>query len=249
MDESFLARMMRPTQSSASKTTDKAPVTPPRKTASSKAPAKHVTGADVSASAKKVAARIQASGSTKPKVNDTRSTKSVSPTTPPAERAASKKAATEVIKTKRAAQLAAELSAPIKVSTADLEQKMDGLAIDGQSSKSANIGEKPEDAQQTVDQASQVIIGSAEHEQSSTVEPKLVVAEEPLKVEDIEDVAHEPETLPAAEKVDEPEVAAAPTMPAQEISNATPSAATSEVKADSEVKEETKEAGPADVTV
>lgn len=33
VDESFLARMMRPTQSSSSKTTEKAPVTPPRKTA------------------------------------------------------------------------------------------------------------------------------------------------------------------------------------------------------------------------
>ncbi|KAH6885963.1 hypothetical protein B0T10DRAFT_408643 [Thelonectria olida] len=33
VDEGFLARMMRPTQSSSSKTTDKAPVTPPRKTA------------------------------------------------------------------------------------------------------------------------------------------------------------------------------------------------------------------------
>ncbi|ORY70260.1 uncharacterized protein BCR38DRAFT_332486, partial [Pseudomassariella vexata] len=31
VDESFLARMMRPTQASSSKTADKAPITPPRK--------------------------------------------------------------------------------------------------------------------------------------------------------------------------------------------------------------------------
>ncbi|KAK7421678.1 hypothetical protein QQZ08_009852 [Neonectria magnoliae] len=34
VDESFLARMMRPTQSSSSKTTEKVPITPPRKTSS-----------------------------------------------------------------------------------------------------------------------------------------------------------------------------------------------------------------------
>lgn len=248
MDESFLARMMRPTQSSASKTTDKVPVTPPRKTASSKAPAKHVAGTDVSASAKKVAARIQASGSTKTKVNDTRSTKSASPTTPDSERADSEKFATEASKTRQAAQPAADPSVHIEVSTADLKKKMNGLAIDGQSSRAAEIGEKQEDTQHTIVEAPQAIIGSAEHKKSSTVEPKLVVADEPLKVEDIEDVAHEVETLSAAEKVGEPETVAK-TMPAHGDATETTPTAASDAKANLELKGETIEAGPVDVTV
>ncbi|KAI8964637.1 hypothetical protein F5Y11DRAFT_363608 [Daldinia sp. FL1419] len=59
VDQSFLARMMRPTQSSSSKTAEKAPVTPPQKqstpsTVQRKAAAKEITG-----SAKKAVARAQ----------------------------------------------------------------------------------------------------------------------------------------------------------------------------------------------
>ncbi|KAI0799059.1 hypothetical protein GGR55DRAFT_524605 [Xylaria sp. FL0064] len=58
VDESFLARMMRPTQSSAKKTSDKAPVTPPRK---QNAPPKKPDSKDVERNAKKVATKLQAS--------------------------------------------------------------------------------------------------------------------------------------------------------------------------------------------
>ncbi|KAJ3563683.1 hypothetical protein NPX13_g8113 [Xylaria arbuscula] len=58
VNEDFLARMMRPTQSSAKKTSDKAPVTPPRKQA---APVRKPDPKDTEKTAKKVAARIQGS--------------------------------------------------------------------------------------------------------------------------------------------------------------------------------------------
>ncbi|KAI1264805.1 hypothetical protein F5Y18DRAFT_67853 [Xylariaceae sp. FL1019] len=57
VDDSFLARMMRPTASSASKTSEKAPVTPPRKAATTK----KTDIKEVEGNAKKVAAKIQAS--------------------------------------------------------------------------------------------------------------------------------------------------------------------------------------------
>ncbi|KAI0512950.1 hypothetical protein F5B22DRAFT_612786 [Xylaria bambusicola] len=58
VDEGFLARMMRPTQSSAKKTSDKAPLTPPRK---QNPPVKKPDPKDTEKNAKKVAAKIQAS--------------------------------------------------------------------------------------------------------------------------------------------------------------------------------------------
>ncbi|GAP92137.1 hypothetical protein SAMD00023353_7700470 [Rosellinia necatrix] len=58
VDESFLARMTRPTQSSAKKTSEKAPVTPPRKQI---VPTKRPDTKDVERSAKKVVAKMQAS--------------------------------------------------------------------------------------------------------------------------------------------------------------------------------------------
>ncbi|KAK9786419.1 putative Altered inheritance of mitochondria protein 21 [Seiridium cardinale] len=57
VDESFLARMMRPTQSSSSKTSDKQPVTPPRKQPGSST-IKKAVGKDVEGSAKKAAAKV-----------------------------------------------------------------------------------------------------------------------------------------------------------------------------------------------
>ncbi|KAI0160670.1 hypothetical protein GGR57DRAFT_499350 [Xylariaceae sp. FL1272] len=57
VDDSFLARMMRPTASSASKTSEKAPVTPPRKASA----IKKTDIKDAEKNAKKVAAKIQAS--------------------------------------------------------------------------------------------------------------------------------------------------------------------------------------------
>ncbi|KAI0474859.1 hypothetical protein F4859DRAFT_81176 [Xylaria cf. heliscus] len=58
VDEGFLARMMRPTASSAKKTSEKAPITPPRKQS---APAKKPDTKDAEKNAKKVAAKLQAS--------------------------------------------------------------------------------------------------------------------------------------------------------------------------------------------
>ncbi|KAI1149041.1 hypothetical protein F4825DRAFT_67737 [Nemania diffusa] len=58
VDETFLARMMRPTESSAKKTSEKAPLTPPRKRS---VPIKKVDSKDAEKNVKKVAAKIPAS--------------------------------------------------------------------------------------------------------------------------------------------------------------------------------------------
>lgn len=58
IDESFLARMMRPTQSSAKKTSEKAPVSPPRKYS---VPVKKPDSKDAEKNIKKIPAKIQAS--------------------------------------------------------------------------------------------------------------------------------------------------------------------------------------------
>ena len=64
MDESFLARMMRPTQSSQSKTTDKAPVTPPRKANARRPLTSHGDGSvKRESSARKVASTRKAASS------------------------------------------------------------------------------------------------------------------------------------------------------------------------------------------
>ncbi|RYP13256.1 hypothetical protein DL767_010828 [Monosporascus sp. MG133] len=71
IDESFLARMMRPTQASASKTAEKSPLSPPRKhNAPAPAPApaqpKRPVAKDVEGNAKKAAAKLQGLGKPKP---------------------------------------------------------------------------------------------------------------------------------------------------------------------------------------
>ncbi|RYP76610.1 hypothetical protein DL771_001679 [Monosporascus sp. 5C6A] len=67
VDESFLARMMRPTQSSASKTADKSPLSPPRKhNAPAPAQPRRPVAKDAEGNAKKAAAKLQGPGN-KPK--------------------------------------------------------------------------------------------------------------------------------------------------------------------------------------
>ncbi|KAI1137371.1 hypothetical protein F5Y05DRAFT_87616 [Hypoxylon sp. FL0543] len=60
VDEGFLARMMRPTQASSSKTSEKAPLTPPRKQSAPATAHKKPVAKEAEASAKKAAAKIQA---------------------------------------------------------------------------------------------------------------------------------------------------------------------------------------------
>ncbi|RYP51224.1 hypothetical protein DL769_010843 [Monosporascus sp. CRB-8-3] len=71
VDESFLARLMRPTQASANKTAEKSPLSPPRKhNAPAPAPApaqpKRPVAKDAEGNAKKAAAKLQGPGKPKP---------------------------------------------------------------------------------------------------------------------------------------------------------------------------------------
>ncbi|RYP07814.1 hypothetical protein DL765_009013 [Monosporascus sp. GIB2] len=67
VDESFLARMMRPTRASASKTAEKSPLSPPRRH-NTPAPAqpRRPVAKDVEGNAKKAAAKLQGPGKPKP---------------------------------------------------------------------------------------------------------------------------------------------------------------------------------------
>ncbi|KAI1463999.1 uncharacterized protein F4812DRAFT_463056 [Daldinia caldariorum] len=95
VDEGFLARMMRPTASSSSKTADKAPVTPPRKPTTPSASQKRVAAKDGEGIAKKAVSRVQsatnkakaATESTKPADKKTPSAKEVAPVVAQAETA------------------------------------------------------------------------------------------------------------------------------------------------------------------
>ncbi|KAL7620142.1 hypothetical protein AAE478_009135 [Parahypoxylon ruwenzoriense] len=83
VDESFLARMMRPTQSSSSKTSEKTPVTPPRKQNAASTAHKKPIAKDAEANAKKATAKLQSSTkvktSTKPANEDAPTAKEVAP--------------------------------------------------------------------------------------------------------------------------------------------------------------------------
>ncbi|KAI1474505.1 hypothetical protein F4774DRAFT_414764 [Daldinia eschscholtzii] len=89
VDEGFLARMMRPTQASSSKTADKAPVTPPRKqnTPSAASHKKSSVVRDAEGHAKKAASKVQsatnkakaATEQTKPAAKKTPTAKEVAP--------------------------------------------------------------------------------------------------------------------------------------------------------------------------
>ncbi|RYO90029.1 hypothetical protein DL764_008510 [Monosporascus ibericus] len=67
VDESFLARMMRPTQASANKTAEKSPLSPPRKhNAPAPAQPRRQAAKDIEGNAKKAAAKLQGPGKPKP---------------------------------------------------------------------------------------------------------------------------------------------------------------------------------------
>ncbi|KAI0179046.1 hypothetical protein GGR52DRAFT_588838 [Hypoxylon sp. FL1284] len=196
VDEGFLARMMRPTQSSSSKTSDKAPATPPRK---QNAPApihKKPVVKDPEGGAKKVAAKIQSS---------TNKVKAAAETTKPAD----KEAAT------------AEEVAPVvaQVDTAEAAIGVAKVTTDTAVTPAVEKAEAEAVPEATSAESGKEEVKADPVEESAQPEAAVpAVTEDPSKVEDIEDVVQEAAPEPIEEQPAEPvaEPIAEPTTTTEE---------------------------------
>ncbi|KAI1414177.1 hypothetical protein F5Y13DRAFT_188704 [Hypoxylon sp. FL1857] len=182
VDEGFLARMMRPTQASSSKTSEKAPVTPPRKQSAPATAHKKSATKDAEGSAKKAAAKIQASTNKVKAAGE--STKPVSKAAPTAKEVASVVAQTET------AEAAIETA---KVSTA---------------TAATPVVEKAEQeavAEPASAEASKEVSKEAAVEDSPVTAATVpAITEDREKVEDIEDLVQEAIEEPVGQSPAEP---------------------------------------------
>ncbi|KAI0193489.1 hypothetical protein F4808DRAFT_442010 [Astrocystis sublimbata] len=172
VDEGFLARMMRPTASSAKKTSDKA-VTPPRKQAQP-APIRKVDTKDVKENAKKVVSKMQASAPV-PSAQAKPVKKSVQPVA-----AKEKPTAKEIAPAVAQVETAEAAIEEAKQSTSTAEPS---VVNGGESETEASVKDEP-----VTVEAEPVpsYDGPSELKQNA-------VTEDPLKVEDIEDTVQEAE--------------------------------------------------------
>ncbi|KAI1423198.1 hypothetical protein F5Y12DRAFT_716559 [Xylaria sp. FL1777] len=204
VDEGFLARMMRPTQSSAKKTSEKTAVTPPRKQS---APVKKPDTKDVERNAKKVAAKIQASstqakttkGSAKPvAVKGQLTAKEIAPTVAQAETAEAAIGAAKlsadapespiVENEKTEAEPTAKEVAAIVAQEERAEDIVDSAKTSTDTAVTANISSTKESE---VVEVETVPEPSVKEDISEPVTPVPIVSEDPLKVEDTEDIVDE----------------------------------------------------------
>ncbi|CAJ2499786.1 Uu.00g026390.m01.CDS01 [Anthostomella pinea] len=219
VDDSFLARMMRPTQASSSKTSDKGPITPPRKQSAPTNIPKKVVSKDIESSAKKAASKIHTSTDkakeakevVKPNAAEEPMAKEVGPAVGQAEtaedaietaKASTETAATPLVeKTTEAAPSAKEI-APVVAQEATAEDIETAKASNG--TAAAPTAEKTESEvifQSAVAEESKAGTNEASAEQAASVP---VVSKDPHKVEDIEDLVHSQAAEPT---VEEPEQA------------------------------------------
>ncbi|GAW11736.1 hypothetical protein ANO14919_010860 [Xylariales sp. No.14919] len=205
VDEGFLARMMRPTQSSSKKTSEKAPATPPRK---QNAPMKKPDVKDGEKNATKVAAKIQASSTQAKATKDNAKLAAVK------EQPTAKEVAPTVAETGTAettideAKLSTDTAErPVEDKKIETEPTADDIAVvvaqeeraediietantSAETTVTADIPseEKPEIAE--VQNVSE-LAASAKVDTSEPAAPVPAVSEDPLKVEDIEDTVQE----------------------------------------------------------
>ncbi|TRX95111.1 hypothetical protein FHL15_004196 [Xylaria flabelliformis] len=202
VDEGFLARMMRPTASSAKKTSDKAPVTPPRK---QNAPTKKPDTKEAEKPAKKTVAKTPTPSTpvktVKKTVKEQPTAKEIAPAVAQAETAeatiekakqSTDTAEAPVVNKKVEAE--AETAAKDDATTVAQEETVDG---DTETvATSANIAATPEIPPSDELEAAEVQpvsepTTSAEVEETEAVTSVPAVSEDPLKVEDIEDAIQE----------------------------------------------------------
>lgn len=205
VDEGFLARMMRPTQSSQSKTAEKVPVTPPRrhKSPTTTHPKRSLPAKDVEGSAKKAAAKIQASGKPKAATGATKATAEQPKTT-------AKDVAPVVAKTETAEEAIETAKASKETASTPLVEKAEmDVAIEPTAEAVAPVTAQAETAEAAIE-AAKVSTDTAATPLVEKTEPEVVVEAlkvdtadndksassataltvEPEKVEDIEDLVH-----------------------------------------------------------
>ncbi|KAI0451942.1 hypothetical protein F5B21DRAFT_485145 [Xylaria acuta] len=205
VDEGFLARMMRPTASSAKKTSEKAPVSPPRKQS---APIKKPDIKDVEKSAKKTTARIQASSTqAKTTKNNARSAaakeqptaKEIAPAVAQAETAeaaieeaklSTDTAEASVVNEKAEAETATKDNSAV---VAQEETANDNVETAETSTDMAATAEIPPSDEQEATEVQPVPEPATTHEVDETepVASVPAVSEDALNVEDIEDTVQE----------------------------------------------------------
>ncbi|KAI1334547.1 hypothetical protein F5Y15DRAFT_288263 [Xylariaceae sp. FL0016] len=221
VDDSFLARMMRPTQSSSSKTTEKTAVTPPRKQ-SAPHTVKKTVPKEAEANAKKAAAKIHAATNKTKEAKE--SVKPVKGNTPSA-----KEIATKVAKAETAEGAIQEAKQSQDTATTPVVEKPQHESKPGVEDIAPVVAQETsaEDIIETAKASNDIVpspeAGKIEGEKAEpavTEEPTAAIGkspgpqviipfmtEDPHKVEDIEDLVQEPIDEPVAEKQPSPEPA------------------------------------------
>ncbi|KAI0595545.1 hypothetical protein F4775DRAFT_595153 [Biscogniauxia sp. FL1348] len=221
VDESFLARMMRPTQSSSSKASEKAPVTPPRRPNSTTV--KRTVPKEVEAKAKKASAKVHAATS-KPKeakeavktvAKETPTTRATRPAAKPSTKAPTASVEKKVVK-------AASTAKGVAPAAAQTTTSEDAAAA-------TSLAEKETEA--IVEPSTPKEVGKTVANTEQTAEPTTVVTSAPEKVEDIEEVVQETVGEPTTPK--EETVAVESSQPAPVESD--PAVAVEESKAEEPV--------------
>ncbi|OTA57438.1 hypothetical protein K449DRAFT_437304 [Hypoxylon sp. EC38] len=175
VDESFLARMMRPTQASSSKTSEKAPVTPPRKQSAPATANKKPITKEAETSAKKASAKLQSSinkvkapaESAKPAGKAAPTAKEVAPVVAQTETAEAAIATSAVEKAEQASKESKEAEESVATVPAITEDP-----------------QKVEDIEDLVQEAIEEPVGQSPAE--SAVEVSAAHAEEPKEAEDVQ---------------------------------------------------------------
>ncbi|KAF2968097.1 hypothetical protein GQX73_g5490 [Xylaria multiplex] len=198
VDEGFLARMMRPTQSSAKKTSEKAPLTPPRK--QSAAPIKKLDVKDAEKNAKKVAAKIQAS-STQPKA-----TKDVTKPVVVKEQPTAKEIAPVVAKTESAETVVKE--AEVSTDTTDPPAVEDEKVETEPSANDVDVivtqKEEAEDIIETAKAPTDTVVADTHSEDEPEIAETQNIPEPAISVSSEVDVPESATTFPVAN--DDPKV-------------------------------------------
>ncbi|KAJ1324429.1 hypothetical protein MN608_10493 [Microdochium nivale] len=240
VDEGFLARMMRPTQSSANKTTDKAPVTPPRRQAAPKAASKHAVSSDATASAKKAAAKIQASGRTRSQDAGSPRQKNIGPsldtviTSAVPEAVAMSKVESDLAETSSRAS-------SIKAPELGLEEQMASLVVQDEAQPVESEGEHAQPSSQVATESMEAIARADkptkinnDSEAAAPVETVPKVTSKPLIIEDIEDIVREvPEQTEVSTSRQSPTINTPPTLASSDETT----------KLDDNIEEDSKEGG------
>lgn len=193
VDESFLARMMRPTQASASKTTEKAPITPPKKHSVPTAVKKSSAAKDGESHAKRATAKL--SESTKAKGSP--AAKKPAAAKGPAKAEPSAKEVAPVAAQATSAEVAIEAAAVSKdTAITPVVEKSEPQAVEAvvEAAAAASSDKESQESKETAVKEPETVEeakltnGANGAQETSTVP---VVSANPQEVKDVEDVVQD----------------------------------------------------------